>query len=58
MQSSITGQMLQASQPNLLLVPQVDQFKILDFFRAAKIMDASEPLKDEIKRAVEHLVEG
>ena len=58
MQSSITGQMLQASQPNLLLVPQVDQFKILDFFRATKIMDASEPLKDEIKRAVEHLVEG
>ncbi|MGE3247832.1 MAG: patatin-like phospholipase family protein [Beijerinckiaceae bacterium] len=58
MQSSITAQMLKAGPPDLLLRPPVDSFRILDFFRAARIMAASEPLKDEVKRAVERVMAG
>lgn len=57
MQSSITAQMLKATQPDLLLRPDVDRFRILDFFHAAKIMAASEPIKDDIKRAMERVLE-
>lgn len=53
MQASITAQMLKAQQPDLLIKPDVDRYRILDFFRAVKIMDDSEPVKDEIKRALE-----
>ena len=56
MQWSITAQMLQTSRPDLILRPDVDHFRILDFFRAAKILAASEPLKDQIKGALDHLL--
>ena len=53
MQGSITAEMLKAARPDLLLRPNVDRFRALDFFYAADILTASEPLKDEIKRALE-----
>ncbi|MCC2097268.1 MAG: patatin-like phospholipase family protein [Hyphomicrobiales bacterium] len=53
MQWSITAQMLQTTTPDLILRPDVDHYRILDFFRAAKILASSEPLKDQIKRALE-----
>lgn len=53
MQGAITAQMLKASQPHALLRPDVDRFRVLDFFAAQQIFAAAEPIKDEIKRAVE-----
>lgn len=56
MQGAITAQMLKASQPDILLRPEVDRFRVLDFFAAAQIFAAAEPIKDEIKRALEQAV--
>ena len=56
MQGAITAEMLKAARPDLLLRPAVDRFRVLDFFRAADILAAAEPLKDEIKREMERLL--
>mgnify|MGYP002629798376 CR=1 FL=1 len=53
MQGSITAQMLKGSRPNALLRPDVDRFRVLDFFAAQQIFAAAEPMKDEVKRAIE-----
>lgn len=52
MQSSITAQVLKTHRPDLLLHPKVDHFRLLDFFRSARILAAAEPMKDQVKRAV------
>ncbi len=57
MQGAITAQMLKASQPHALLRPDLDRFRVLDFFAAQQIFAAAEPIKDEIKRAVERAME-
>ena len=57
MQGAITAQMLKANQPHALLRPDLDRFRVLDFFSAAQIFAAAEPIKDEIKRAVERAIE-
>lgn len=41
---------LERHRPDLLLKPDVGSFAGLDFFRAAEIIAAAEPIKDEIKR--------
>lgn len=56
MQGAITAEMLKAAKPDLLLRPAVDRYRVLDFFRAAEILTAAEPLKDEIKRELERLL--
>ena len=38
--------------PDILVRPPVDQFRALDFFRAAQILAAAEGAKDEIKRGL------
>ncbi len=53
MQGAITAEMLKAARPDLLLRPDVDRYRVLDFFQAADILTAAEPVKDEIKRALE-----
>ena len=53
MQGAITAEMLRAARPDLLLRPDVDRYRVLDFFQAADILTAAEPVKDEIKRALE-----
>jgi NTE family protein len=53
MQRSITAQMLKAQAPDLIVRPLIDNFRALDFFRAKDIMRAAEPVKSEIKRALE-----
>lgn len=56
MQSAITAQMLKSHTPGLLIRPPVDDFRLLDFFRAEKIMTAAEPIKDDVKRAVDRFL--
>lgn len=53
MQGTITAEILKSAKPDLLLRPNVDRFRVLDFFHAAEILTSAEPLKDEIKRALE-----
>ena len=53
MQGAITREKLKSGQPDILLRPHIDQFKALDFFQAREILKSAEPLRDEVKRALE-----
>lgn len=53
MASSIVGEKLKAGAPDILIRPNVNDFRVLDFFRAAAILKAAEPVKDEVKRRLE-----
>jgi NTE family protein len=57
MQSAITAKMLRERAPDLLIRPPVNDFKVLDFFRLARIFDAAEVEKDKVKRALEALLD-
>jgi NTE family protein len=58
MQHAITAEMLKVSQPDILLVPLVNGFRVLDFFKAAQILAAAAPMRDEIKRRLEGVLES
>jgi NTE family protein len=49
MQGAITAQKLKLRAPDLLVRPRVEQFAVLDFFRAGQILRAAESCKDELK---------
>ncbi|WP_202911104.1 patatin-like phospholipase family protein [Ancylobacter sp. TS-1] len=53
MASAIVGEKLKAGAPDMLIRPNVHDFRVLDFFRAAAILKAAEPAKDEVKRRLE-----
>ncbi|MBB3770668.1 NTE family protein [Angulomicrobium tetraedrale] len=50
MASSIVGEKLKNGAPDILIRPNVHDFRVLEFFRFAAIFKASEPAKDEVKR--------
>ncbi|HSI41540.1 MAG TPA: patatin-like phospholipase family protein [Xanthobacteraceae bacterium] len=56
MSGSIVGEKLKARAPDLLVRPNVDAFRVLDFFRAVAIFKAAEPAKDEVKRRLDELL--
>jgi NTE family protein len=58
MQGAIIAQKLKLRAPDILVRPQVEQFRVLDFFRAAQILRAAESAKEEIKRKLAALLEG
>lgn len=47
---SIVNEKLKQGTPDVLVRPAVNQFMALDFFKAAEILEAAEPAKDELKR--------
>ena len=57
LQGAITSEMLKTDAPDILLVPKVQTFRTLDFFRAVKILEAAEPLREEVKRALAEKLE-
>jgi NTE family protein len=57
LQGAITNEMLKTDAPDILLVPQVQTFRTLDFFRAAKILEAAEHLREDVKRALAEKLE-
>ncbi len=58
LQGALSQEMLNATPPDLLLRPAVDQFRLLDFIRVTQILAAAEPVKEEIRRAVEGWSKG
>lgn len=52
MQGAITSEKLKSRAPDILVRPMVEQFRVLDFFRAAQILRAVEPDKEELKRTL------
>lgn len=43
--------------PDILVRPDINQFKILDFLKSKAILEAAEPLKDGFKRQLEAAIE-
>jgi NTE family protein len=58
MQGAIIAQKLKSRAPDILVRPMVEQFRVLDFFRAAQILRAVEPDKDELKRTLARFMDG
>lgn len=52
MMQTITREKLRHSAPDILLTPNIANFKVLDFFRVRAILKASEPVKDDLKHAL------
>jgi NTE family protein len=53
LQHAVLNEKLKRSRPHLLLRPQVDRFRALDFFSAPRIVRAVEAERDAMKRAIE-----
>lgn len=52
MQGAITAQKIKRRPPDVLIRPKVEQYGLLDFFRAGQILRAAEGSKDELKIAL------
>ena len=57
LQTAIIAEMLKTDAPDIMLTPDVQGFNTLDFFRAVKILEAAEPLREEVKRALAEKLE-
>jgi NTE family protein len=53
MMQSIIAMKLKAHQPHVFLAPEVGRFKVLDFMKAAEVLEISSSLKDDVKRALD-----
>jgi NTE family protein len=58
MQGAIVAQKLKLRAPDILVRPAVEQFKVLEFFRAAQILRASDSAKDDLKRRIAEIYDG
>ena len=52
MMQSIIAAKLRLRAPHIFLAPDVGRFKVLDFMRAAEVLETSSTVKDDIKRAI------
>lgn len=57
MMQTVISMKLAQSRPAVFLRPQVNSFKVLDFLKAQKILDATAGVRDELRRAVEAIFE-
>lgn len=57
MQTALTMGMLKARPPHLLVRLPVERFRLLDFFSAARILDAADAGKEDLKRELSALIE-
>lgn len=51
--NSIQAEKLRAGAPDALIRPDVCQYGVLDFFKTNTILEESEPVRDEVKHALE-----
>jgi NTE family protein len=53
MMQSIISMKLKVHRPHIFLAPDVGRFKVLDFMKAAEVLESSSAVKDDIKRALD-----
>ncbi|MCB1448265.1 MAG: patatin-like phospholipase family protein [Rhizobiaceae bacterium] len=53
MMQSIIAMKVKAHRPHIFLAPEVGRFKVLDFMKAAEVLENSAALKDDVKRALD-----
>lgn len=49
MQKAITALMVDRNAPDILIAPEVDRFRVLEFFRVHEIIEAARPAADELR---------
>ena len=57
MMQTIISMKLKNDHPAILLRPSVNGFKVLDFLKAQKILDATASVRDELRRAIEAVLQ-
>ncbi|MGL4490472.1 MAG: patatin-like phospholipase family protein [Rhizobiaceae bacterium] len=57
MMQSMISMKLAKDHPAILLRPSVNRFKVLDFLKTQKILDATESVRDELRRAIESVLQ-
>ncbi len=53
MQNAIVREKLARERPDILIVPPVESFRVLEFYKIRGILKAAAPVKDELKRALD-----
>ena len=53
---TIIREKLRHSRPDVLIRPDINAFKVLDFMKAASILEAADRAKDKVKRDVERAI--
>ncbi len=53
MQGALTAQKIRRQSPHVLIRPSVEQFGLLDFFRAGQILRAAEAVRKDLETALE-----
>ena len=44
---------MRSNPPDILLRPEVNRFRVLDFMRAGEVLEAANGVKDEVKRLID-----
>ncbi len=55
--TNLLREKLRNHRPDILIRPDVGAFRVLDFFKFKKVLDAAEPCREELKRALEQQLE-
>ena len=55
---AITAEKLKNRHPDILIKPNINAFRVLDFLKAEQVLTASEPVKDDLKRKLEKALTG
>ena len=53
MRAVTTEKLRRPHAPQILVKPAINSFRLLDFMKANAILKASDPVKDEVKRALD-----
>lgn len=57
MQAIVAEKLKHRRRPDLVVRPDIHRFRVLDFLKTSEVLAAAEPVKDEVKRAVERALE-
>ncbi|WP_128292342.1 patatin-like phospholipase family protein [Afifella aestuarii] len=55
---SVQAEKLKRRRPDILFRPEINGFFILDFLKSEQIISLNEPLKDDLKRRLEHIIDS
>jgi NTE family protein len=53
MMQSLIATKMRSNPPDILLRPEVNRFRVLDFMRAGEVLEAAAGVKDELKRLID-----
>lgn len=56
MAHSITMEKLKTRQPDLLIRPAIEEYQVLEFYKAREILEATRPVYDEVKSYLQTLI--